>query len=220
MAEINYQQEGRKILTAFYGAMSALKLYPVENETVQTALTELHGLVESVVKNDGTAEVRVVGDFFFLNETRVRLDLTNFSTFGIFARALQDHGIGTIEVHPGIRRDEWAPFISMLMQAPNPDDSFEAFNKKFAQTPGQHIELRPEKEPDEGDEDEDAITAAKRTYAQSVQVAKDALGDTRLGKAVHVRKVKRSVQGIVDQVISNERSMLTMLNLPDFDEST
>ena len=220
MAEINYQQEGRKILTAFYGAMSALKLYPVENETVQTALTELHGLVESVVKNDGTAEVRVVGDFFFLNETRVRLDLTNFSTFGIFARALQDHGIGTIEVHPGIRRDEWAPFISMLMQAPNPDDSFEAFNKKFAQTPGQHIELRPEKEPDEGDEDEDAITAAKRTYAQSVQVAKDALGDTRLGKAVNVRKVKRSVQGIVDQVISNESSMLTMTTLRDFDEYT
>ena len=91
MAEINYQQEGRKILTAFYGAMSALKLYPVENETVQTALTELHGLVERVVENDGTAEVRVVGDFFFLNETRVRLDLTNFSTFGIFARSLQDH---------------------------------------------------------------------------------------------------------------------------------
>ena len=67
---------------------------------------------------------------------------------------------------------------------------------------------------------QDGLTAAKRTYAQSVQVAKDALGDTRLGKAVNVRKVKRSVQGIVDQVISNESSMVTMTTLRDFDEYT
>lgn len=220
MAEINYQQEGRRILAAFYSALSALKLYPVENETVQTALTELHGLIERVVQNDGTAEVRVVGDFFFLNETRVRLDLTNFSTFGSFARALQDHGIGTVEVHHGIERSEWAPFISMLLQSPDADDPFEAFSRHFERTPTQHIELRPEKEGDEPEDDEDAITAAKRTYAQSVQVAKDAFGDTRIGKAVNVRKVKRAVQGIVDQVISNESSMVTMTTLRDFDEYT
>ncbi len=220
MAHINYQLEGRKILTAFYGAMSALKLYPVENDTVQTALTDLHSLVTRVVNEDGSAEIRVVGDFFFLNETRVRLDLSNFSTFGTFASALQDHGIGTVEVHPGVERSEWAPFISMLLETPHAEAPFEAFNQHFAQTQSQHIELRPEKEAEEADEDEDAITAAKRTYAQSVQVAKDALGDTRIGKAVNVRKVKRSVQGIVDQVISNESSMVTMTTLRDFDEYT
>ena len=91
MTELNYQEEGRKLLTAFYGSLSALRLYPVENETVQHALTELHGLVERIVTIDGGAEVRVVGDFFFLNETRLRLDLSNLATFGSFARALQDH---------------------------------------------------------------------------------------------------------------------------------
>jgi HD-GYP domain-containing protein (c-di-GMP phosphodiesterase class II) len=220
MAQINYQVEGRKILTAFYGAMSALKLYPVENETVQTALTELHGLVERVARDDGSAEVRVVGDFFFLNETRIRLDLSNFSTFGTFARALQDHGIGTIEVHTGVERSEWAPFISMLLRTPDAEAPFEAFATNFTKTNATHIELGPETEGDESEEDEDAITAAKRTYAQSVQVAKDALGDTRIGKAVNVRKVKHSVQGIVDQVISNESSMVTMTTLRDFDEYT
>jgi len=99
---LNYQEEGRRLLTAFHGALSALKLYPVENETVQVALTELHALVDRIVGVDGGAEVRVVGDFFFLNETRLRLDLSNFATFGSFARALQDHDIGAVEVLPGI----------------------------------------------------------------------------------------------------------------------
>ena len=220
MAEINYQQEGRKILTAFYGAMSALKLYPVENETVQTALTELHGLIERIVRNDGAAEVRVVGDFFFLNENRVRLDATSVSTSGSFSRALQDHGIGTIEVHPGIERSEWAPFLSMILRSPNTDDPFGAFSQSFAHAHTQHIELRAETDSDEVEDDVDALTAARRTYAESVQVAKDALGDTRIGKAVNVRKVKRAVQGIVDEVISNESSMVTMTTLRDFDEYT
>ena len=75
---LNYQDLGRKLLTAIFGALSALRLYPIENEAVQSALTELHDLVDGIVKVDGSAEVRVVGDFFFLNETRLRLDLTIF----------------------------------------------------------------------------------------------------------------------------------------------
>ncbi len=219
MAEMNYQEEGKRVLTAFYGALSALKLYPVENDTVQQALTELQNAVGRVADQDGGAEVRVVGDFFFLNETRLRLDLSNFATFGSFARALQDHGIGALEIYPGVQRSEWAPFVSMLLRKPDPQRPFEAFVERMAGAPVEHLHLRPEKEVEEP-ESEESLTAAKRTYAQSVQVAKDVLGDVRLGKAVNVRKVKRAVQGIVDQVLSNETSMVTMTTLRDFDEYT
>ena len=90
---------------------------------------------------------------------------------------------------------------------------------RFASAPVVHIDLRPERDVQEP-EDEESLTAAKRTYAQSVKVAKDVLGDIRLGKAVNVRKVKRAVQGIVDQVLSNESSLITMTTLRDFDEYT
>ncbi|NJD18242.1 MAG: HD domain-containing protein [Gemmatimonadetes bacterium] len=217
---LNYQEEGRKLLTAFYGSLSALRLYPLENAAVQQALTDLHGLVSRIVEHDGGAEIRVVGDFFFLNETRLRLDLSNFSTFGSFARALQDHGIGAVEILPEIQRGEWAPFLSVLLRKPGAGDPFEGFLARLEGSPVQHIDFRPEKEVQEPEKDEEALTAAKRTYAQSVQVAKDVLGDVRLGKAVNVRKVKRAVQGIVDQVLSNENSMVTMTTLRDFDEYT
>ena len=217
---LNYQEEGRKILTAFYGTMSALKLYPVENETVQTALTDLHALVERIVQLDGGLEVRVVGDFFFLNETRLRLDLSNFSTFGSFGRSLHDHGIGAVEVLPGIQRSEWAPFVSMLLRTPDAEGPYETFKERFASAPVEHLDLRPATDVEEPQDDAEALTAAKRTYAQSVKVAKDVLGDMRIGKAVNVRKVKRAVQGIVDQVLSNESSMVTMTTLRDFDEYT
>ncbi len=228
---LNYQEEGRRLLTVLYGTLSALKLYPVENETVQQALSELHTLIERIVKVDGSAEVRVVGDFFFLNETRLRLDLSNFATFGAFATALQAHGIAAVDVLPGIERREWAPFMSMLLRKPSTESPFEGFMERFASAPVQHIVLRSATAPVqdivlrsatdvEKPGEEENFTATKRTYAQSVKVAKDVLGDMRMGKAVTVRKVKRAVQTIVDQVLSNESSMVAMTTLRDFDEYT
>jgi HD-GYP domain-containing protein (c-di-GMP phosphodiesterase class II) len=220
-SELNYQELGRKLLTAVFGALGALRLYPVENETVQQALTELHDLVHGIVEIEGSAEVRVVGDFFFLNETRLRLDLSNFATFGSFAKALTSHGIGAVEIVNGVQRAEWAPFLSMLLRPPSGDPPFEGFKERFTRAPVEHIAVRPATEVDDpGDDDEEALTAAKRTYAQSVKVAADVMSDMRLGKAVNVRKVKRAVQGIVDQVLSNESSMVTMTTLRDFDEYT
>jgi HD-GYP domain-containing protein (c-di-GMP phosphodiesterase class II) len=217
---LNYQEVGQKLLGGFYGALSTLRLYPLENDAVQQALDELQRLVETVVEADGGAELRVVGDFFFLNETRLRLDLTNFTTFGSFAHALQDHGIGALEILPGVQREEWAPFVSMLLRKPDAEDPWGAFMEGFDSAPVEHLHLRAATDVHEPEEDEQALMAAKRTYVQSVQVAKGVLGDVRLGKAVNVRKVKRSVQGIVDQMLSNESSMITMTTLRHFDEYT
>ena len=221
MTELNYQEVGRKLLTALFSALGALKLYPVENQTVQQALAELQSIVQSVLAVDGVAEVRVVGDFFFLNETRLRLDLSNFATFGSFAKALNTHGIGAVEIVQGVQQAEWAPFLSMLLRPPTADDPFGGFSERFVSAPVENIAVRAATEVNEPKEDsEETLTAAKRTYAQSVKVAQEVMGDMRLGKAVNVRKVKRAVQGIVDQVLSNESSMVTMTTLRDFDEYT
>ena len=46
------QEEGRKLLTAFYATLSALKLYPVENEATQAAITELHSMMAAAVARE------------------------------------------------------------------------------------------------------------------------------------------------------------------------
>lgn len=215
------QDAGRRLLATLYAALRALKFYPVENVTVQNALDELHSMVSGLIEKEQGVDLRVLGDFFFLNETRLRLDLTNYATFGAFARALLDHGLGGVDIRPGVTREEWAPFLSLLLREPGQDDPYAAFVDRIAGTPVEHIEFEPEKEVHEpAIEEAEQLEAAKRTYAQSVRMAHDALTDMRLGRAVNVRKVKRSVQTIVDQVLVNEPSMITMTTLRDFDEYT
>ena len=83
------------------------------------------------------------------------------------------------------------------------------------------IDVRPEREVSQLDfENEAVMEGAKRTYAYSVQMAREVLSDVRIGKAVNVRKVKRAVQSIVDQVLSDEPSIVAMTTLREFDEYT
>jgi HD-GYP domain-containing protein (c-di-GMP phosphodiesterase class II) len=218
---VGLQDQGRKLLTALYVAMRALKLYPVENEIVQHATGDLHSQVSRLLSEEGELEIRTVGDFFFLNETRLRLNLSNFSTFGGVARALGQHEIGALEVGESVRSEEWIPFLSLLLRDPQGDDPYLSFVHALEKTTVQHLDVRPRSEVTEPDlEAEEALEAAKRTYAQSVQVARGVLSDIRLGRAVNVRRVKRAVQNIVDQVLSNEPTMIAMTALRDFDEYT
>ena len=59
---------------------------------------------------------------------------------------------------------------------------------------------------------------AKRTYSQGVAVTKDVVNGVRLGRAASLKKVKRVVQGIVDQVLNNETSLMGLTTLRDYDE--
>jgi HD-GYP domain-containing protein (c-di-GMP phosphodiesterase class II) len=214
------QDDGRKVLVALYAALRAIRFYPLDNETVQRSLEDLHEAVRGVLRKEEGMSFRTVGEFFFLNEVRLSLDLRNFSTFGSVARALQQHGIGEVEVTPGMERDEWTPFLSLLLRAPAEGDPFDAFAEGLDATPVRNLRVRPEREVKDLDLEEEEMEGARRTYVHTVQMAREVLTDVRIGRAVNVRKVKRAVQTIVDQVLSNEPSIVAMTHLREFDEYT
>ena len=219
---VNLQEVGGKLLTAIYVVLRSMRLYPVANVQVQQAIDDLQAQMVAPLDSEGAFDLHMSGDFFFLNEARLRLDLSNFSTFGNLASVLTSHGIGEVVVAAGVVREEWAPFAALLLRSPEDDDPLGAFIDGLSQTPAEHIDVRPPAESHEPEQlvERDALAEAKGTYAQSVRVAKDVLTGVRLGKAVNARKVKRAVQGIVDQVLDNESSMVTMTTLRGFDEYT
>ena len=219
---VNIQEVGGKLLTAIYVVLRSMRLYPVANVQVQQAIDDLQAQMVTLLDSEGAFDLHISGDFFFLNEARLRLDLSNFSTFGNLASVLTSHGIGEVVVVAGVEREEWAPFVALLLRSPEDDDPHGAFIEGLSQTQAEHIDVRPPAESHEPEQlvERDSVAEAKGTYAQSVKVAKDVLTGVRLGKAVNARKVKRAVQGIVDQVLDNESSMVTMTTLRGFDEYT
>ena len=217
------QPLGRAFVTAFHAGAQSLRIYPLENATVQNALGEIYKVVRRILEREGIFELRLAGDFLFINDARLRLELSDYAAFSYVIGTLDRHGIGSIEFGPAVTVGELAPFMSLLLQeADGSDNVFDRFLQRFRVSATTSILVEAAhgvEQPEDTDEDRQK-EAAKLTYFQSVHVAKEVLGDMRLGRAVNLRRVKRAVQSIVDQVLNNETSMLGMTALRDYDEYT
>lgn len=215
------QRLGRDFLFGLHAVMRALKLYPLENQAVQNALKELEQLSGELCEREGSVSMRYVGDFCFLNDLRLRADLSSYATFGAIGRALQRHEIGAIEILPGATRQEWTVFLSLLIQDPPAEQPFTRVQERLSAASVQRVLVEPV---GEGLVDtllsDESREAAKQTYAQSIAVAREAMLGVRMGRGVGVRRVKRAVQQIVDQVLNNESSIMGMTVLRDYDQYT
>jgi HD-GYP domain-containing protein (c-di-GMP phosphodiesterase class II) len=216
------RQAGRGFLLQLYAALRSLKLYPVENATVQHALDDLHQTVGALLASEGELEVRLAGDFIFVNSTRLRLELDNYASFSHILAIFRAFEIGTLRAHRGAERREWQIFLSLLLSLAGrgSDDPIAELQHRLHDGGVTRLEVDRAPPQQEGLESEEAREVAKRTYSQGVAVTKEVITGIRLGRATSVKRVKRAVQLIVDQVLNNETSLMGLTTLRDYDEYT
>jgi len=217
------RHDGRGLLLAFYAALRSLKLYPLENSTVQKALDDLLAAGIQLLAGEEEVEIRVSGDFLFVNDTRLRLELDNYASFSQVLGLLRTFEVGTFRVRLGVERREWQAMLSIFLSLQSRDAAgsrFEELAARVARADITHLELEPLTAAEEAQDTPEAREVAKRTYAQGVAVTKDVVNSVRLGRTANLRKVKRAVQLVVDQVLNNETSILGLTTIRDYDEYT
>ncbi len=106
---------GREFLVQFYTALRSLKLYPLENPVVQKALDDLVTTADQIIQREEEIEIRVTGEFIFVNSTRLRLDLDNYASFSHVLSVLRTIDIGVVRGEAGADRREWTSFLSLLL---------------------------------------------------------------------------------------------------------
>jgi HD-GYP domain-containing protein (c-di-GMP phosphodiesterase class II) len=219
----NVRRGGRNFMVAFYAALRAIKLYPLEHSAVQKTLGELSQVAEELRAEEGELEFRISGEFIFINSTRLRLDLSNYATFGHILTLCKVGGIGTIHVGTSGTARDWTVLLSLLgaETKSSPAQRFNEIVTRLGETKIESFQLEPPTETLTDKEfNEEAKAAANRTYSQSVAVTKDVINSIRIGKTPNIRKIKRVVQGIVDQVLNEETSLIGLTAIRDYDEYT
>lgn len=219
------RQSGRALLVSIHGAQRALKLYPMENVAVQRALDEMLGTAVSLCRLEGVIEIRLAGDFIFINQTRLRLGLDNFAAFSGFVSLMKSCGVGLLRIEDGITRSECQTFLSILGGLPtdlDPEERLELLQQRMQQADIVRLAVAPAGEisGDAAAEGDEGLERAKRTYAHGVAVARDVVHGVRMGRMPSTRRLKRAIQTIVDQVMENELSITGLTTLREYDEYT
>ncbi len=212
---------GRDMIRDLYAALRAIKLYPVENAAVQKALTELAARANDILNAEQEMHLRVSGEFIFVNAIRLRIDLDNYASFSHILTIFRTNGAGSLDVHEGATTKDWMILLSTLqsVNAEPPDERLATVVERLEHAGVRVFTVGPPTATASGDT-EKARERAKRTYSQSVVVAKDLMMSVRLGKSPNIKKIKRIVQGIVDQILNEETSLIGLTTIRDYDEYT
>jgi HD-GYP domain-containing protein (c-di-GMP phosphodiesterase class II) len=223
LGEGTVRKIGKTWVISLYIALRNLKMYPLENAVVQKALQELTQLSAELIAGDGECEFRLAGEFLFLNSTRMKLDLDNYTSFSFILNRCRDAGVGVLKFHEKPSQRDWTILLSFLINpmGKSPTDRFEQLQKRLGELVVSVFDVAPpiESADDPADEGE-TKERAKRTYQQSVSTTKEVINSVRMGQSPNVKKIKRVVQGIVDQILSDETSLVGLTTIRDYDDYT
>lgn len=217
------REAGRNFMLAMYGALRNLKMYPPENAVVQGAIGDLVRVADELRETEGDLEFRVAGEFIFVNSTRLRLDLDNYTTFSYLLSQFRASGVGDLKVLGSTTARDWTVFLGFLLKpvGEGAGERLAQLQARFASTNVTAFEVSP---PVEAEDDQKQRTeskaAAKRTYSQSVTATKDVMNSVRMGQSPNLKKVKRVVQSIVDQILADEGSLVGLTTIRDYDDYT
>ena len=104
------RRSGRGLIISLYAALRAIRLYPLENAAVQNAVEDLADVAGALIEREHELEVRVSGEFVFINTVRLRLDLDNYASFSQLLSLFRSSGIGSLHLHSRPSVKEWQRF--------------------------------------------------------------------------------------------------------------
>ena len=217
------RRAGKGLILAFHAALRAIRMYPLENAAVQNAAQELAALTGELLEREKELEMRVSGEFVFINTIRLRLDLDNYASFSNLLSMFRSSGIGSLHLHRTPTLKEWQRFLALLL-VPSSDPPASRFAQLAGKLQQQDLGIfeigEPMSQPEDEKNRERSKEVAKKTYAQSVAVTKDLMTSVRMGRSANIKKIKRVVQGIVDQILNEETSLIGLTTIRDYDEYT
>lgn len=215
---------GRAFVLAFCGALRNVRMYPAENPVVQRSLQELTALSTELLDDRGELELRIAGAFLFINQTRLRLDLDNYATVNFLIAQLRGSGTGLLRTNAVPSPAEWTVLVTCI-NSPKGDDPVSRHHHlhlRLAAAGVNLFELEPPVKTELGGSDErgPANDLAKGAYAKSVAAASDVMHAVAIGQSPNLNVVKRTVQLIVDRILSDEASMLGLTTIRDYQDQT
>jgi HD-GYP domain-containing protein (c-di-GMP phosphodiesterase class II) len=216
------RRAGRGFIISLHAALRAIRLYPLENTAVQNAVDDLTRVAGDLIAREHELEIRVSGEFVFVNTVRLRLDLDNYASFSQLLSLFRSSGVGSLHLQTKPAGKDWQRFLALLL-VPSQDPPQTRFHQLTGRLEAQGLtafQLGESREQPDDDERARSKELAKKTYSQSVAVTKELMTSVRMGRSPNIKKIKRVVQGIVDQLLNEETSLIGLTTIRDYDEYT
>lgn len=214
---------GAEFVHELWVTLRSGQLYESTNETLTSAAERLRHSIRSLQEIDRLARFETGGDIIEINGTRIRSELRSYAVHSKLKRFIDDRDIGGFQWSRAPRSQELAEFATVVSRyAGNGEASHRELADELARAGLESpvVLPRPGRRVRDTLDDGSARASAAGTYRIGVAVVRDLLETQRAGQASKPTNVRRAVQTIVDQVLTQETLILGLTCLEDYDEPT
>lgn len=214
-SKIDLQSTFKEIVNNIASMIKTALLYDPSNVAVSKSLSKFQAAANEIIETNGSLSLRMVGDFMFVNDERLRYSQDSTLNCDFMIQEMKKRDVGEISFLSHLSDTQIQLFSSAFIETGASLTPFETFNARLS---GSRISLSRMKEPDE--ETLDRRTVARRSYFNAVSYAKGVMAKVKTGERINLRKAKRVVESLVDQVASEEHLLLGMTSIKEYDEYT
>jgi len=215
--DIVVRRSSQDIINQLSVILRTAQIHDPNNIAVTTAIDKFLLLINPLIESERTIALELVGEFFYIDGTRIRYSLEYLLNFDFLVREFKNREMGSVIFKDKIRPDELKIFLKAFIAAGFSDTPYEKMSDIMEES--RSIGIDRLKKIKEGEE-VDARKIIKKTYFNAVSYSKGVMTKIKSGEKVNIKKSKRIVETMVDQLLAEEQLLLSMTSIKDYDEYT
>lgn len=215
--DIAITKDSKDIINQLAVIIRTAQIHDPNNVAVLTAIERFINTVNPHLSSSSTLHLELVGEFFYLNESRVRFPMEYLLNFDFLIREFRRRGLGSITVSGPLTPVDIQAFLKAFISSAFSDEPFSALSEGVEDI--DPLSIGPLKKIKE-DGQYDIRKLVKRTYFNAVSFTKGVINKIRSGERVSIKKAKRVVESMVDMILQEEELLVGMTAIKDYDEYT
>jgi HD-GYP domain-containing protein (c-di-GMP phosphodiesterase class II) len=212
-----YIKESQHLINQLAVLIRTCLIHSTENVAVLKAIERFLEIIHSFLQENESLRIDLIGEFFYINETRVKYPLEYLLNFDYLSREFRRRELGTVVFYPNVTKEAIKTFISAFIKSGYSNTPYESLEAYLEKTDSIHIE-RLKKIQEEGEIDRRRIV--KKTYFNAVSFTRGVMNKLRAGEKVSIKKAKRIIESMVDMILQEEPLLIGMTAIKDYDDYT
>lgn len=212
---------GKRLVTSFFVLLKTSQNYSEGHAATNTPIAKVLEVVREIQRRNEEAALSIKRSHFMLGELRLKPDAAGFDAFKFVMSEMKRYLIGGISFTPAVTTDELGRFVSIFREVepvPTPH-TYNKFIERMQQRMIVNIELESLAEDDDEHEDVDEAVLkddkiqSRKIYFQTIHVVSEVMENAKMGQTLRLRRSKRIVQNMIDQLLSAESNLIGLTTI-------
>ena len=219
---------GKALVIHFFVLLKTAQNYKEGHAALNAPLNNVLNAIREIHKRNEEASIVVKRGYLLIGEVRLKPDSAGLEAFNFVMGEMKRYLIGGLCFQPAVTAEEIQKFVYIFNEIepiPSPQ-TYVKFLERMQQRMIFNIELdtlgEDDDEYDEFDESEltDKKVRSRKIYSQTISAVSEVMENAKMGQTLRLRKSKRVVQGLIDQLLAAETNLIGLTTIRCHDEYT